>query len=368
MSTTWVTRCPKCATAFRLNHQQLTAAAGSVRCGSCLKVFKAQEHFVTGSAPTPEELLPAKPAQAPTPPPVQQAVAAPEPKTEEPEFSAAFSSLDEAPERDHFEPTEAPGHPQPSADESWAEAMLEEMEQEQAPQPGAPPQPSSNQATTDPTASPTSNPSEPNQTQAPTAEKSREQETDKSASEQQQWLQDLEHDPINLQEERSHSGRRLAAWIVLNLLAGLLLFGQYAYYNFDQFARDDRWRPSYAQACSFLDCELPGIQDLRQVKSGNLIVRSHEKYKQALTVDAVIYNQASHPQPFPDIELLFTDLEGAAVASRIFTADEYLGGELAGAKLMPSNTPIYLALAIQDPGSSAVNYQLTFYPTTSRQP
>ncbi|MES2823738.1 MAG: DUF3426 domain-containing protein [Pseudomonadota bacterium] len=40
-----VTRCPKCATAFRLTSNQLESARGSVRCGSCLHIFKAQEHL-----------------------------------------------------------------------------------------------------------------------------------------------------------------------------------------------------------------------------------------------------------------------------------------------------------------------------------
>ena len=45
-----VTRCPKCATAFRLTSNQLESARGSVRCGSCLHIFKAQDHLAAGSA------------------------------------------------------------------------------------------------------------------------------------------------------------------------------------------------------------------------------------------------------------------------------------------------------------------------------
>ncbi|MES2676290.1 MAG: DUF3426 domain-containing protein [Pseudomonadota bacterium] len=53
-----VTRCPKCATAFRLTSNQLESARGSVRCGSCLHIFKAQEHLadnnpVAGNKQTP---------------------------------------------------------------------------------------------------------------------------------------------------------------------------------------------------------------------------------------------------------------------------------------------------------------------------
>jgi predicted Zn finger-like uncharacterized protein len=58
-----VTRCPKCATAFRITSAQLQSAKGSVRCGSCLHVFKAQDHLVKNPAPAkPETTTAHKPA------------------------------------------------------------------------------------------------------------------------------------------------------------------------------------------------------------------------------------------------------------------------------------------------------------------
>lgn len=52
--TQMVTRCPKCATAFRITSTQLESAKGAVRCGSCLHIFKAQDFLVkseTSEAP-----------------------------------------------------------------------------------------------------------------------------------------------------------------------------------------------------------------------------------------------------------------------------------------------------------------------------
>jgi len=42
-----VTRCPKCTTAFRITTTQLESAKGSVRCGSCLHIFKANDNLVS---------------------------------------------------------------------------------------------------------------------------------------------------------------------------------------------------------------------------------------------------------------------------------------------------------------------------------
>ena len=46
-----VTRCPKCATSFRITSGQLKSANGAVRCGSCLHIFQAQDYFVSSAAP-----------------------------------------------------------------------------------------------------------------------------------------------------------------------------------------------------------------------------------------------------------------------------------------------------------------------------
>lgn len=41
-----ITRCPNCATQFRVTENQLAAAAGRVRCGACLTVFEGTEHLI----------------------------------------------------------------------------------------------------------------------------------------------------------------------------------------------------------------------------------------------------------------------------------------------------------------------------------
>lgn len=49
-----VTRCPQCHTSFRVTEEHLKLANGAVRCGSCLLVFQAREHWVNlGGAPVP---------------------------------------------------------------------------------------------------------------------------------------------------------------------------------------------------------------------------------------------------------------------------------------------------------------------------
>ena len=82
-----VTRCPTCATAFRVTSTQLESAKGAVRCGSCLHIFQAQDFLVK----TAEEEQPAsKPVQAEPP--------KPEPKVDQlkPEGAVAKPKLEPA--------------------------------------------------------------------------------------------------------------------------------------------------------------------------------------------------------------------------------------------------------------------------------
>ncbi|SDO93253.1 DUF3426 domain-containing protein [Pseudomonas jinjuensis] len=175
-------------------------------------------------------------------------------------------------------------------------------------------------------------------------------------------LRELHEEPLHLgwEKPRRHWGRRIL-WLLLILIAlGGLVF-QYIAYHFDELARQDEYRPWFAQVCPSLGCTLPSKVDVEQIRSSNLVVRSHPDFTGALVVDAIIYNRASFSQPFPLLELRFADLNGQLLASRQFKPGEYLSGELAGQSEMPPQTPIHISLDILDPGPRAVNYSLSFH-------
>lgn len=57
----FITQCPECQTRFDINREQLHAADGRVRCGSCQHIFIATEHLETRAEAMPsisEELIP----------------------------------------------------------------------------------------------------------------------------------------------------------------------------------------------------------------------------------------------------------------------------------------------------------------------
>ena len=89
-----VTRCPHCQTSFRVRDEHLSVAKGMVRCGSCLQVFKAAEHFVDEDTPA---------AVTPVAPAVPEAVARTTPAASQPaaadddDFGLIHDDMDDDP-------------------------------------------------------------------------------------------------------------------------------------------------------------------------------------------------------------------------------------------------------------------------------
>ena len=175
-------------------------------------------------------------------------------------------------------------------------------------------------------------------------------------------LFELDDEPLELdwQPPRKPWARWLG-WGLLNLVAAGALASQYLIYHFDELARQDAYRPWFEQLCPSIGCMLPSKVDIEQIKSSNLVVRSHPEFSGALVVDAILYNRAPFAQPFPLLEMRFADINGQLLASRRFKPSEYLAGELAGQAEMPPQIPIHVSLDILDPGAQAVNYSLSFH-------
>lgn len=159
---------------------------------------------------------------------------------------------------------------------------------------------------------------------------------------------------------KPRSGLKAAGLVLLNIIAITGLVAQHAYFHFDELARQDNYRPYYKLACDQLGCELPTRVDISKIQGTNLVVRSHPAEPNALVIDAIVYNRAGYPQPYPDLMLAFQDINGNPIASRRFAPSEYIQDKKIDPLNMPSNTPVHLTLEIVDPGKSAVNYQIDF--------
>ncbi len=302
MADTMITRCPDCGTAFQISQAQLDAACGSVRCGSCLHIFDASAYLVV---PDPE---PAPPAE-PEPPAVQPGPAATPVDPES--LTADGQPL----------PKPAPGRPNrprpvPSATRTAPAAAATE----------APPPPPA---------------SPPRRATLP---------------------EEVTQQPLELEARRPPRWPRLLGWALLNVTLLALLAGQVVYLKFDDLRVHPTAGGWLERACQFADCPKPVRNETRLLRAEQLVVRTHPAIEGALQVDAVIINRARFTQPYPVIELEFSDIEGKRVAGRRFTPDEYFTDFRDGEDFMAPGASRHVSLGITDPGEVAVNYMITLHP------
>lgn len=174
-------------------------------------------------------------------------------------------------------------------------------------------------------------------------------------------------DPLELHwQPQTGRGGRIAVMSLLALLLTAGLFAQFAWYNLTELSQNARIRPWLEKSCMLVNCALPPLIDIRAISSDNLVVRSHTEIANALTVSLVFRNSASFAQPFPALILRFTDVNNSVVAERMFTPEEYLPADLANISMMPAGAPVQITLDVLDPGSSAINYEVSFTPMFSR--
>lgn len=368
------TQCPQCETRFRVTGEQISVARGKVRCGNCMNVFNAIEHQTLFESSPPES--PARPAPGPAdtagePTDDQELVFQDNPEEDategrytggsltfsQEELSDSFRDFDQ-PDNSAHEPADPVDKPS-DHDESWAEAMLRDDDDEPTPEPTKPdtarnshkperhPQSSAADSFTL-TAAEDDRVAEP-------ADTSR-----RSQSHGDNLYSNLRHEPVAVGKGRS--GWRTAFWslVILSLLG--VLVAQVAWFQFDRLAAIPELRPFYEKACEYAGCDLKPLINVDAIQSRKLVVRTNPDNRNQLIVDAVIVNQAGFEQPFPAIALTFSNLNGDVVAQSTFTPQEYLAGDASDLTTMPRETPVRIAINIRDPGRDAVNYNLNFRP------
>ena len=443
MAAQYKTQCPHCGAQFRISEQHLAQAKGAVRCGSCLKVFQATDHLIEdkpakAAAPA-KSSKPAAPAAPPAAPAaakwsLTEDLSSPSAKTptdsaakrwtldddlsddmdddmpeklvDEPppsnipsndtrvslgglELSDSFMSLDgdedDTLRDESFADMAGAGKRTQSDDsaESWAEKLLEELEEKPAAAEVRADKMSLTERSED-------------QQRREQQEKKNQRTSEagkKKSTDMPDWAMDsgdffndeslgsLTDDSDDIAaidipaiEERkttkvslpldSIAGQsgELLKWGALSLAGVLVFVSQYLIFNFSELSRTPAWRPFYANVCGAIGCSLPNLSDVSELRGANLVVRAHPHAEGALVIDVIIFNDGRHAQPFPLLELGFTSLNGRAIASRRFQPAEYLQGAISNMTEMPPGVPIRLSLEILDPGSDAQNYTLRLLP------
>lgn len=150
-----------------------------------------------------------------------------------------------------------------------------------------------------------------------------------------------------------------AAQGLLAILLGIFLPLQYMWQHQSHLLQNPMWRPASQAICSIARCALPPRTDLTALRNERLRVAPHSTNSDYLQVDMQLFNAAPFSQPFPVLELSFTDIRGQVVAADLLQPADYLpAANLPAAQLLAANSMRPLTLTLLNPGEHAVNYQL----------
>jgi hypothetical protein len=156
------------------------------------------------------------------------------------------------------------------------------------------------------------------------------------------------------------------SWFVVlaNICAILFLsvcfIAQLVYFNKDALLRDTRTRDILTTLCTTLACELPVVRDPSLLRSTFLDVSSHPEYESLLLVRFSIRNTALFAQPFPSVDMTFSNISQQPVAGRRFYPGHYLDASLLSHLTIPAGAEVQGKLEILDPGVESVNYTVEF--------
>jgi predicted Zn finger-like uncharacterized protein len=167
---------------------------------------------------------------------------------------------------------------------------------------------------------------------------------------------------LELQTEASHGQRWISAGMGLGLtMMSLLLVGQYIYFHRNEHAGNSTLATFLTTACKWLNCTLEPFRDIDQIDLINRNVYSHPNVANALVITATLVNHAPLPQPYPLIQVSFTNLQGQTIAARRFQPNEYLNQPHIPDAMMPPGKPVHVSVEVADPGERALAFEFEFY-------
>lgn len=365
-----LTRCPECATTFRLRPEQLAQAHGQVRCGHCGHTFVATDHLLESSA---------TPSSAPSTrssPPADETEAAPlsimefrapvtrkrflagspakSPPARQDSETRERGVPQEEPEPLHIEFIDASG----PEDESPPTPPLEDLPEAEPELPAVSPGVST---ATPPVPEPLESvqPEEPASAISPAAvsEKgAREQYASEAAEAEDEDEAEL---PDYLGEPKP--ARRWPWAVGIGVLA--IALGIQATYDYRTTIakRNPEWRAAMEAACARLGCrvDLPRDSDLVSIEASDL----HPEGEGRLMLAATIKNRAPYLQSYPHLELTLTDVGDQAVARRVFGPEDYLPNPSEAGAGFRAGSELALKLLLDTPGLSAAGYRVyVFFP------
>ena len=408
-----LSRCPACATVFRVDTVQLRAREGRVRCGRCHTVFDAVDAMV--DVPLPKSADTPAPAAADlAPPPVATEIENAAPVADEPEHSHATLTFAAEPDielltddpaavttdRLDLDVGSADTSPSPQPGDSM-EALVERTtdywqtrvddtapaevpEATEAPEAAV-----ENEVPVDDhpgttAAADTAPEPDPDVTQPldiVELEAAPAPDDDIVAAPAAPVRDPLLDPPPALEPVRDPAVQRIrrelygedqtprrsalktALWSMGILLLVLLAAAQLAYlFRTELVIAQPALKPLFEQACARLGCSLPAPRraDLISIESSELNPDSEQA--PLLRLNALLRNGATHAQDWPHLELSLTDSSDRPIVRRVLAPADYLPADRQGSEFAAASEQA-VSVLVDPTDTNAGGYRLyVFYP------
>lgn len=146
---------------------------------------------------------------------------------------------------------------------------------------------------------------------------------------------------------------------VLLLLVLLLAAALYGYRERNSLQNSSVVRPVLESVCGVIGCTLNERVDLNALKVLKRSVFSHPSIDNALIINIEFVNEAGFGQRYPILEIRLTDRNGRLVVRNNFQPDTYLKSWQSG-DVLDDGKRLAISLNVQDPGQSAMSFELDF--------
>lgn len=154
-------------------------------------------------------------------------------------------------------------------------------------------------------------------------------------------------------------------WSTGILLLTATLIIEYAWFNRHQLQQIPQLQAWTEKLCQRVECKNISVRDPSKIELLTRNIYSHPNKKQALMVNVTMKNNADYAQPYPVMQIDFSDVRGGTVAARRFLPAEYLAdesrpGNNSQLPLLESNSSASVTMEIVDPGKQAMTYEFNF--------
>ena len=154
-------------------------------------------------------------------------------------------------------------------------------------------------------------------------------------------------------------------WSIAILLLTATLFIEYVWFNRDQFNQIPELQAVIENLCQQVECKDISVRDASKIELVTRNVYSHPNEKNALMVSVTMKNNADFAQPYPVMQIDFSDIRGGIIVARRFLPTEYLPIDFQQIDnkhrdLFQPGTSTKVTLEIQDPGKQAKTYEFNF--------